>query len=62
MRFLAENLLPFYLTQNKNCYSEVKHMHTLCYLLSQKVQLALTSPAIRSCMDNFWDLKALVEV
>ena len=34
MRYLAENLLPFYLSRHKNNYSEVKHMHTLCYLLA----------------------------
>jgi hypothetical protein len=37
MMLLNEHLLPFYLIKNKNNYDEIKNMHNLCYLLSQKI-------------------------
>ena len=49
---LAEQILPHYLSQNKNDYEMVSRIHDLSFLLAMKAQNVFNNRIISSCIDH----------
>ena len=59
---LAEQLLPKFLADNINSYEQVNLVHSLCFLLADKIQRVFNSRIISTIIDQNWDLKGLKQV
>ena len=59
---LAEQILPHYLSQNKNDYEMVSRIHDLSFLLAMKAQNVFTNRIISSCIDHNVCMQALSQI
>ena len=48
--------------EKKNDYVTIKKIHTMCFLLSMKVQRVFNSRVIHTIMDKNWDMKGMKDV
>jgi hypothetical protein len=62
VELVSEHLLPQYCAQNISKGAEINKMHSLVFLLAQKVQQVFNSGVIRTCIDQNWDLKGFRSV